>query len=63
MGKYPIEWRIRVPSLGIDVTCKAVLPEPATGADYWEGAVDYSGTPDRRGYLEMTGYEAPVSFQ
>jgi len=61
-GKYPIEWRIRVPSLGVDVTCKAVLPNQQL-RNYWEGAVDYSGTQTGAGYLEMTGYEAPVSFQ
>ena len=30
--------------------------------DYWEGAVDYSGSQTGVGYLEMTGYEGPVRF-
>jgi predicted secreted hydrolase len=64
-GKYPIEWRVQIPSLGIDLTCKAVLPDQelrsrAGGPSYWEGAVDYSGSQTGVGYLEMTGYDKPV---
>ena len=65
-GKYPVEWRVRVPSLGIDLNCKAVLPDQELksgsggGTSYWEGAVDYSGTQRGVGYLEMTGYDKPV---
>jgi predicted secreted hydrolase len=63
--KYPVEWRISIPSLHIDLTCKAVLPNqelksPGNGPTYWEGAVDYSGTQTGVGYLEMTGYGSPV---
>ena len=32
------------------------------GTNYWEGAVDYSGTHKGVGYLEMTGYEGQVHF-
>jgi len=65
--KYPVEWRLRVPSLGIDLACKAILPDqelrPKTGGpSYWEGAVDYSGSQTGVGYLEMTGYEGQVRF-
>jgi predicted secreted hydrolase len=62
--EYPIEWRIRVPSLGIDLICKAVRPnqELRGRTNYWEGAVDYSGTHRGVGYLEMTGYDRPVQF-
>ena len=66
--KYPVEWRVRVPLLKIDVMCKAVIPdqelrgEGAGAATYWEGAVDYSGTQTGVGYLEMTGYEGAVRF-
>ncbi len=61
---YPIAWRVRIPSLGIDLTCKAVLPDQELrgSANYWEGAVDYSGTHRGVGYLEMTGYDRPVQF-
>ena len=65
--KYPIEWRITVPSLHIDITSPAVLPNQELrtkqgGPSYWEGAVDYSGTHRGVGYLEMTGYDGPVQF-
>jgi predicted secreted hydrolase len=66
-NKYPIEWRIRVPSLGIDVICKAVIPNQELRTkqgitSYWEGAVDYKGTHSGVGYLEMTGYEGAVKL-
>jgi predicted secreted hydrolase len=64
--KYPVEWRVRVPSLNMDLNCRAVLPEQVLrtkgGGSYWEGAVDYSGTQRGVGYLEMTGYEGRVRF-
>ncbi len=65
-GKYPISWRIRVPSLNIDINCKAALDNQEllskTGPSYWEGAVTYEGTSKGTGYLEMTGYNGPVHF-
>jgi predicted secreted hydrolase len=65
--KYPVEWRVKVPSRGIDVTCKTVMQDQELrskqgGTTYWEGAVDYSGTQKGVGYLEMTGYDSPVRF-
>ncbi len=65
--KYPVEWRVKVPSRGIDVTCKAVMQDQELrskqgGTTYWEGAVDFSGTQKGVGYLEMTGYDGPVRF-
>jgi predicted secreted hydrolase len=65
--KYPIEWRVRVPSLNIDLTSRAVLPDQELrseqrGTTYWEGAVDYAGTQHGVGYVEMTGYEGQVRF-
>jgi predicted secreted hydrolase len=65
--KYPIEWRLRVPELNVDLTCRAVMPDQELrgkhgGTSYWEGAVDYSGTQKGVGYLEMTGYDGPVRF-
>ena len=32
------------------------------GPSYWEGAVDYTGSHTGVGYLEMTGYDAPVKL-
>lgn len=65
-GKYPVSWRIRVPSLGVDLICRAALDDQelhgANGPSYWEGAVTYEGTHKGVGYLEMTGYNAPVKF-
>jgi len=67
-GKYPVEWRVRVPSLGVDLNCRPVLKDqqlkPAAGGPgYWEGAVDYSGTHKGAGYLEMTGYDGGVPLR
>jgi predicted secreted hydrolase len=62
-GKYPVLWRIRVPALGIDLECRAALPDQelrGEGVRYWEGAVTYSGSHTGVGYLEMTGYAGPV---
>jgi predicted secreted hydrolase len=72
-ARYPVEWNIRIPSLGVDVSLTTPLPQqeltgniPASPA-YWEGAIDIDGVKDNRrahgaGYLEMTGYAAPVSI-
>jgi Predicted secreted hydrolase len=61
-ARYPVSWRIRVPSLGLDVQCDAALDnqELTAGTVYWEGAVRYSGSAGGVGYLEMTGYDKPV---
>lgn len=66
--RYPIGWRIGVPSLGLSLVCRAALPNqelaPAAGGGptYWEGAVTYSGSASGAGYLEMTGYGKPMRF-
>jgi predicted secreted hydrolase len=64
-GRYPIRWRIRVPGLGVALECSALLPdqELAVRPVYWEGAVSYSGSAKGVGYLEMTGYAAPVKLE
>jgi predicted secreted hydrolase len=54
-GPYPIEWRVEVPSLGVEVRVATRLDaQELTG--YWEGAIDITGTRTGMGYLEMTGY-------
>lgn len=67
-GKYPIRWRVAVPSLGLqaEVTTPLTSQELANsiGPSYWEGAIDttslQSGSPLHGvGYLEMTGYAIP----
>jgi predicted secreted hydrolase len=65
-GKYPVKWRIEVPSLHLKLDCEAALKNQelkTRGTNYWEGAVVYTGTSQGVGYLEMTGYDKPVSFQ
>ncbi len=64
-GRYPVAWRVRVPSRGIELRCSAAFPDQELAADgtspsYWEGAVEYSGTQHGAGYLEMTGYAKPM---
>jgi predicted secreted hydrolase len=66
-GKYPVRWRIQVPSLGIDLYCSAArndqeIPSEGAGPGYWEGAVSYTGSHTGAGYLEMTGYDGPVKL-
>ena len=66
-GRYPIEWTVRVPALGLQASLRTRLAQqeltgrtPAT-PPYWEGAVESSGTKNNTpvkgvGYVEMTGY-------
>jgi predicted secreted hydrolase len=66
--KYPVEWRIQVPSLNIALTGNAVLQNQelkakSGGPGYWEGAVDFTGTQTGVGYLEMTGYQGAVRLK
>jgi predicted secreted hydrolase len=67
-AKYPIKWRIDVPSMGIALECTAavhgqeLVSEDDAGLTYWEGAVTYSGSSPGIGYLEMTGYSKAVKF-
>ncbi len=68
---YPVEWRVEIPGLGLDLDVEPLLDaqEIVSGSGltpvYWEGAVRYGGV--RRGepvkgqgYLEMTGYDRQV---
>jgi predicted secreted hydrolase len=61
--RYPAHWRVRVPTEGIDVDVRPVLPnqELTASARYWEGAVDVTGAgagqkTTGRGYVELVGY-------
>lgn len=65
-GRYPLAWRIQIPSQGIDTTVRARTPtcELGEGASdleprYWEGPVA-SADEGVVGYLEMTGYVGKV---
>jgi predicted secreted hydrolase len=62
-GVYPAEWRLQVPSLGVEVQLQPVLADQEldTTPRYWEGAVDVTGSRSGaalrgRGYVELTGY-------
>jgi predicted secreted hydrolase len=65
-ARYPVRWRITVPSLKLALECATPVPEQELVAEteglttYWEGAVTYGGTASGVGYLEMTGYSKPV---
>ena len=70
-GVYPIEWKVQVPGLQIDTALVTRLPpqelasKGGAASAYWEGAIEVKGTKNGRpimgvGYLEMTGYAAPV---
>jgi predicted secreted hydrolase len=64
-GRYPIEWRVRIPSLAIDAALNTRLPQQEmtgntrSAPTYWEGAIEITGTRKGAGYLEMTGYAGP----
>ena len=62
-GIYPASWRIRVPSLSIDIKVRPLLAnqELLTNPRYWEGAVTVAGQRDSgdlagQGYVELVGY-------
>ena len=61
-ARYPVRWRIQVPSQGVNLECRAALDDQELSGEnsYWEGAVAYSGSARGVGYLEMTGYAKPV---
>ncbi|MBO9551020.1 lipocalin-like domain-containing protein [Pseudomonas sp.] len=56
--RVPTRWRVRVPSVELDVQVEAVQAKAWMGTrfPYWEGPVRVSGSAQGRGYLEMTGY-------
>lgn len=62
-GRYPVEWRLRVPVRELEVAVRPLLRDQELDVTvrYWEGAVTAHGTREGRpvtgrGYLEMTGY-------
>ena len=67
-GNYPIEWRVEVPKLELDLVVSTPVPaqelvlEPIA---YWEGLMDAKGTRaghsvQGHGYLELTGYAGEI---
>jgi predicted secreted hydrolase len=67
-ANYPIGWRIAVPGERLEFTIRPIMPNQELALEplvYWEGAFDLDGThygkPVRgHGYLELTGYAAPL---
>jgi predicted secreted hydrolase len=71
-AKYPIQWKILVPRLGIEMEATTPLPSQELTGDsrlaptYWEGAITLHGKRSGAalsglGYLEMTGYAAAAA--
>jgi predicted secreted hydrolase len=70
-AKYPVRWRVRAGG-GLDLELAPLLDDAeldsraSTGAIYWEGPVRALDSKSRaelgRGYLELTGYAAPIEF-
>lgn len=64
--RYPVEWRVRVPSAGLNLVVVPWLADQelrATTVRYWEGAVTVTGVgaggrAGGVGYIELTGYGA-----
>jgi predicted secreted hydrolase len=73
-ARYPVRWQIHVAGLNLTLLVTTPLPsqELATRSSfipsYWEGAILLQGKKNSSdiagaGYLEMTGYDRPVSMQ
>jgi predicted secreted hydrolase len=73
-ARYPIHWRISVRSLGLELEVSTSLPSQELSGgqqlipNYWEGAIDLTGRNTAGaisgvGYLEMTGYDHPLSAE
>jgi predicted secreted hydrolase len=70
-GRYPIEWRVAIPSLQLSLQITTPLKDQelvsnsSVSPTYWEGAIrikgEEAGKPIKGiGYLEMTGYSKPL---
>jgi len=70
---YPVQWTIRVPSLGIELAASTPLENQelvghrANWPTYWEGAIILRGKSHNQpasgvGYLEMTGYDRTIAL-
>ena len=57
-NRYPISWKINIPSESIQLTTQALNPDAKIplSISYWEGPVVISGSHQGEGYMELTGY-------
>jgi predicted secreted hydrolase len=68
-ASYPSLWDVSVPSEGLAVSLTPTVADqelalPQASLAYWEGAVDVRDHDGKRvgsGYVELTGYAAPIS--
>ena len=72
-ASYPTSWKISIPSLELTLLGTTPLASQELTGDtkvapkYWEGAMTFAGTRQSSailgsGYLEMTGYDHPVTL-
>ena len=67
-AQYPIAWQVEVPGQRMELSVTTPVEDQELALlplAYWEGAVEVEGTRDGkplrgRGYLELTGYGAPL---
>jgi predicted secreted hydrolase len=73
-AKYPVHWKIIVPSLSLTLDATTPLKSQEFAGStkfapsYWEGAIRLQGRRKEShlagvGYLEMTGYDRPVQLE
>ena len=66
-ARYPAVVRIAVPSAGLDLETRPLIPDSeldavrSTGIVYWEGPVGVAGSVSGEGYAEMTGYAGSMA--
>jgi predicted secreted hydrolase len=56
--RYPVAWRLQVPEQDLDLAIEAAFEDQVMQhtVEYWEGAVNVSGSHRGVGYLELSGY-------
>jgi predicted secreted hydrolase len=70
---YPLRWKITIPKLNLELEADTPLASQELTSNstlaptYWEGAITLAGKRAAReihgaGYLEMTGYDRPLTF-
>jgi predicted secreted hydrolase len=68
-ARYPVRWRVATPAGAFEVRAlqddQELDARTSTGTVYWEGLSELRGADGARlglGYLEMTGYDAPLQL-